>query len=80
MAAKQRKNNYNCFMAAKQEKRGILKYLLSILPTTVAAQPLNEEIRSQKFQPVLGLVKKLGLDRRQASLDCRQAGTVKNGR
>ncbi len=28
----------------------------------------------------LGLANKLGLDRRQASLDCRQAGTVKNGR
>jgi len=30
----------------------------------------------QAFFFVLGLVKKLGLDRRQASLDCRQASFV----
>ncbi len=40
-------------MAAKQGKMIILKYLLSILLRTVAAQRPSEEIRNQKSKSVL---------------------------
>jgi len=46
-------NDYNRFMAAKQGKKIILQFVLSILPAFVAAPPLNEEIRSQKSEFVL---------------------------
>jgi len=40
-------------MAARQGKKIILKYLLSILLRTVAAKPLKEEVRSQRPESVL---------------------------
>jgi hypothetical protein len=46
-------DNYNCFMAAKQGKKDYPTMVLNILGTSVAALPLDEEIRSQKSEPVL---------------------------